>query len=189
MAADDRAAAAPPADLYIGSVERLARLFDFSLEHIGAFESVTPESMPTAYRTLLAHTGHMTITLEAFHNSLVDVKVLNTAADGASYAREILLTRHIDNAVVQYGLMRIWLSDLPKEVRAEIEARETPLGRVLIRHGLLRDVELLSLWKIAPSDAVRTHLAAPSGEPVFGRSAQILVDGRPTVQLLEIVKV
>lgn len=176
----------PPADLYIGSVQRLADCCGKSLAELGEFQSVMPDQLPAAYRTLLAHTGHMTVTLEAFHNTLVDVRVLSETADDSSYAREIALTRQSDGAVVQYGLMRIWLADLPEPVRQEIQGRQTPLGRVLIRHGLLRDVELLSLWRVTPGQATAGQLGA---EPAFGRSAQILVDGRPTVQLLEIVRV
>ena len=177
------------ADLYIGSVARLAMAFEMTPSEIGTFEPLTPDQLPAAYRTLLAHTGHMTITLEAFHNSLVDVQPLREAKDHASYAREILLSRQSDGVVVQYGLMRIWLADLPAEVRKEIAARQTPLGRVLIRHGLLRDVELLTLWRLRPSDKVCQHLGTTVDEMVYGRSAQILVDQRPTVQLLEIVRV
>ncbi|MEM1305151.1 MAG: hypothetical protein AAGG46_09645, partial [Planctomycetota bacterium] len=94
-----------------------------------------------------------------------------------------------DGVPVQYGVMRIWHAELPDAVRDEIQARETPLGRVLIRHGLLRDVELLTLWRLDPSESVRQRLRAEPRETVYGRSAQILVDERPTVQLLEIVRV
>ncbi len=189
--ADDPAeeSLAETAELFIGSVARLATALGMSEEDVGRFDSATASSLPEDYRTLLAHTGHMTVTLEAFHNTLVDVRVLKELSSGSSYSREILLTRQSDGAVVQYGLVRIWLSDLPDEVRTEIEDRKTPLGRVLIRHGLLRDVELLSFWKIVPSEALRQHLGAGSDETVYGRSAQILLDGRPTVQLLEIVRV
>ncbi|MEM8866313.1 MAG: hypothetical protein AAGF31_12275, partial [Planctomycetota bacterium] len=103
----------------------------------------------------------------------------------SSYAREIVLTRHSDGAVVQYGLVRIWLADLPADVRDEIRAQQSPLGRVLIRHGLLREVELISFWQVTPGPAIAKQLG---DETVFGRSAQILLNERPTIQLLEIVR-
>ncbi|MEM9187434.1 MAG: hypothetical protein AAGB00_13155, partial [Planctomycetota bacterium] len=166
--------------------KRLAALFGYSLADLGDFSPTTPEHLPAECRSLLAHTGHMTVTLEAFHGTLVDVRVLKERLDEASYAREILLTRQSDGASVQDGLVRIGLADLPAEVREDIRAKQTPLGRVLIRHGLLRDVEVLSLWRIAPGEMLTGHFG--SGD-VFGRSAQILVDQRPTVQLLEVVRV
>ncbi|MEM6329688.1 MAG: hypothetical protein AAF790_05505 [Planctomycetota bacterium] len=186
-------------ELFFGSVARLAASLGIAESEIGVFSAVTPSAMPTEYRNLLAHTGHMTVTLEAFHGTLVDVHVLRTApasgaADASSYAREIVLTRQSDGAVVQYGLMRLWLSGLPAAVQQEVTAQQTPLGRVLIRHGLLRDVEPLSFWRIEPSKRLRQHLGSgdnggAADEPLYGRSAQILVEQRPTVQLLEIVRV
>ena len=58
---------------------------------------------------------------------------------------------------------------------------------MLIDHNVLREVELISLWRIVPGPALREHLSLAEGEAVYGRSAQILVDERPTVQMLEIV--
>ena len=46
----------------------------------------------------------------------------------------------------------------------------------------------ITLWRIEPGPALRTHLQLADGAPVYGRSAQILVDERPNVQLLEIVR-
>jgi hypothetical protein len=83
--------------------------------------------------------------------------------------------------------MRIWLADLPTAVRDEITVQRKPLGRVLIQHNLLRQVELITLWRIVPGPTLRQHLRASAGQFVYGRSAQILVDERPTVQMLEIV--
>ncbi|MEN1679016.1 MAG: hypothetical protein AAGJ46_05455 [Planctomycetota bacterium] len=180
--------AAAPTDLYIGGVSRLAKLFGYATDDLGQFTPITPDGLPEDYRTLLAHTGHMTVTLEAFHNSLVDVAVLQERTGEESYAREIVLARQSDGVAIQYGLVRLWEGGLPADVRAEIRSREIPLGRVLIRHGLMREVELLSLWRIQPGPALTKHLAADDA-PVFGRTAQILVDHRPTVQLLEIINV
>ena len=58
---------------------------------------------------------------------------------------------------------------------------------MLIDHNMLREVELISLWRIVPGPALRQHLSLAVGEVIYGRSAQILVDERPTVQMLEIV--
>jgi len=61
-------------------------------------------------------------------------------------------------------------------------------GRVLIEHNVLREVELITLWQIEPGSVLRQHLQVNGKAPLYGRTAQILVDERPTVQLLEIVK-
>ena len=39
--------------------------------------SISAEEMPEPYRSLLAHEGHMTVTLERFHRTLVRLEVLD----------------------------------------------------------------------------------------------------------------
>jgi len=176
------------ADLYTPSASRLATLFYASLSMLGQFEAVAVEALPRGHRTLLAHNDHMTVALESFHQSPVLVTALAEWRDEASYARASLLRRQSDGAVVQFGMMRIWLSDLPAEVQEEIAGKKAPLGRVLIDHNLLREVELITLWKIMPGPVLQQQLGVSGKTPMYGRSAQILVDERPTVQMLEIVK-
>ena len=176
------------ADLFTPSAARLASLFYDSLDELGQFTPVTVDQLPADYRSLLAHNDHMTVALEAFHNSLVDVRALAEWRDDSSYARASVLSRQTDGTVVQFGIMRIWLADLPAAAQDEITSKRSPLGRVLIRHNLLRDVELITLWQIAPGRILREALQLNNDNSIFGRSAQILVDERPTVQLLEIAK-
>jgi chorismate-pyruvate lyase len=176
------------AELYAGSASRLASLFFRRLEEIGRFEPVAVDDLPVECRRLLAHNGHMTVALESYHNSLVDVHAVAEWRDESSYARCSLLSRQSDDAIVQFGIMRIWLADLPNSAQREITEQKLPLGRVLINHNLLREVEVISLWRITPGQALRQHLQLRDHTPIYGRSAQILVDERPTVQVLEIVK-
>lgn len=176
------------ADLFTRSASRLANLFYASLDELGRFESVPLDQLPADYRTLLAHHDHMTVALEAFHDSLVNVRALAEWQDESSYARCSLLSRQTDARVVQFGIMRIWLADLPPRAQDEITSKKWPLGRVLIRHNVLREVELITLWRIDPGPVLRQHLQLTGSKPIYGRTAQILVDERPTVQLLEIAK-
>lgn len=162
-------------------------MFYEDMDEIGRFEPVQAEGLPDNYRSLLAHHDHMTVALEACYGSLVDVRALAEWRDEASYARASLLTRQSDGSVLQFGIMRIWLADLPREAQEEITAQRLPLGRVLIRHNMLREVELITLWRITPGPILQQHLGVSAETPIFGRSAQILVDQRPTVQVLEIV--
>lgn len=175
------------AELYSGSVARLASLFYDDLAELGRFEPVSAAALPDVYRRLLAHNDHMTVRLEAANDSLVDVGVLAEWRDEASYARNSILTRQRDDAVLQFGIVRMWLADLPAPAADEITVQRIPLGRVLVQHNVLRQVELIALWRIAPGPALRRHLQLAAGQIVYGRSAQILVDERPTVQMLEII--
>lgn len=170
-------------------MDRLVSVFYPEPATLGRLTAVGAADLPPAYQSLLAHDDHMTVTLEAFHESLVKVGVVDEAPAENSYARKSVLTRQSDGAPVQLGIMRIDLTGLPGAVREQIESHASPLGRILIRNNLLREVELLALWRIEPGDDLREHLRLPEGEPIFGRSARILVDGRPAVELLEMVRV
>ena len=167
--------------------ETLVALFYDDPDALGAFEEVTDRDMPPTPRSLLAHNDHMTVTIEAFHDSSVDVHVLTEHCDQDHYAREILLTRQSDDQVVQYGIMRINLRYVDADVRCEIQSRQTPLGRILIEHNVLRKVQLQSLWKIRASEHLARHLAIEPGQAVHGRTALIYCNGEPAIELLEIV--
>src|SRR2546421_10210646 len=72
-------------------------------------ELLPPEALPEPYRGLLVHNHHMTVTVEAFYGSLVDVRVLERLHDGDTYARKILLALQSDGRIVQSGIVRIRL--------------------------------------------------------------------------------
>lgn len=154
---------------------------------LGTFERVSPAEMPRVYRQLLAHTEHMTVKVEEFHQDRVDVEVLDRRRTGNEYARLILLRRQRDRRVVQFGIPRLKLELLEAEVRREIEAEKTPLGRVLIEHNVLREVELVELWRVQPGPALVRMFELPAAVETFGRTALIRCDGKPAIELLEIV--
>lgn len=165
----------------------LVELFYDSIEQLGVFEEIAGSKMPQVFRQLLEHDKHMTVTVEQHHNSLVDVQVLETRVTRRHYARKILLRRQSDKRVVQFGLVRLNLDYLDPEVRREIESEEIPLGRVLINHGVLRIVKLLSLWRIEPGEDLCELFGLEKPEICYGRTALIYCDGIPGVELLEIV--
>ncbi|MCH2114076.1 MAG: hypothetical protein MK171_04095 [Pirellulales bacterium] len=170
------------------TIVQITNLFYSSLAELGRFHAIEATDLPEAYQALLAHHDHMTVTVEAWHNSMVDVHVLAEHRDGDSYARKIVLALQRDHHVVQFGIMRIDLKGLPEVVRLEIESQALPLGRIMIRHHLMREVELVQLFRVAPGSELRTHLRLEEDAHIYGRTARILVAGKPAVELLEIVK-
>ncbi len=165
----------------------LADLFYGAPDDLGKFEEVDATSVPAVYRQLLVHDAHMTVTVEKHHGCPVDVEVLSTKVTDSHYSRKILLTRQSDGQVVQYGIVRLNLDYLGDEVRREIEEQGTPLGHILIQHNVLRDVKLLSLWKITPGDDLRKCFGLQSPEICYGRTALIYCNGVIAVELLEVV--
>ena len=165
----------------------LVSLFFPQPGELGEFEETSAEALPPAMHRLLAHHGHMTETVEAYHRCPVTVEVLSRRREDTHYARKILLRRSTDQAVVQFGIVRLDLRHLSEPVRREIESEKIPLGRVLINHHVMREVELSQLWKIQPGPELQRHFSLPPNEPCYGRTALIWCNGEPAVELLEIV--
>jgi chorismate-pyruvate lyase len=163
-------------DLFYTRPAELARLTE-----------VSAGEMPPPYRELLDHQHHMTVTVEAHHRSPVDVRVLERKSDRNFYSRKILLARQTDGRVVQFGIMRVNFEYLSPAVRREIESEKTPLGRVLISHNVLREIELVSLWKVEPGPDLCELFNILPHQSTYGRTAIIHCNGEPGVELLEIV--
>ncbi len=172
----------PTADL-----ETLLGLFYDAPHELAEFKDVAVQSMPLDYRRLLAHTEHMTVSVEEYHRSKVDVRVLDRRETETHYAREILLSRRSDNKVVQYGIMRVNFDWLSPRVRTEIQSEKTPLGRILIQHDVLRRVRLAGLWRVTPGPKLTKMLELAEPTVTYGRTALIECDGEPAIELLEIV--
>jgi chorismate-pyruvate lyase len=165
----------------------LVSLFYDDSSQLGVFDEVAAEEMPEVYRGLLAHEEHMTVTVEAFHHSPVDVVVLATKVASPHYSRKILLNRESDAGVVQFGIVRLNTDYVDAEVRREIESQQIPLGRVLINHNVLRQVQLTSLWRIKPGPDLCKLFGLEKMVETYGRTALIYCNGEPAVELIEIV--
>jgi chorismate-pyruvate lyase len=143
-------------------------------------------ALPEPYRMLLAHSEHMTVTMEAHYGKPVDVRVLEAGRVGEFYHRRILLALHGTDRIVQYGLVRIDLGLLPPAVRAAILAEDTPLGRILIEHNVLRRVEPTAFLQVDPGRSLVEALNLAEPTPLFGRTGVIFCDDRPAIAVLEI---
>jgi chorismate-pyruvate lyase len=117
----------------------------------------------------------------------VDVEVLAKHITTTHYARKILLRKATDRRVVQFGIARLNFDVLSDEVRREIESEAIPLGRVLIEHNVLREVQLFALWRLIPGSDLRALFELEKPVEVYGRTALIYVNGEPGVELLEIM--
>ena len=168
-------------------LETLVGLFYDQVDDLANFTPRHFREVPTVYRRLLAHTGHMTVTVEDRHACPVDVQVLQVHQTLTHYSRKILLRRQSDQRVVQFGIVRLALDTLEAPARDEILSQRTPLGRVLIEHGVMRAVQLLGLWEIDCGSDLAKHFETSPGHTTYGRSALIYCNGEPAIELLEIV--
>lgn len=167
--------------------DHLYGLFPESADRPAA-EPVRAADVPEAYRVLLEHTHHMTVTVEAYYGGPVDVRVLACRREGDEYARKILLALRGDpNRVVQFGLVRIDLGACPEAVRTAIVAGKTPLGRVLIENDMLRHIKLVSLLRVRLSAEMARWFGTELGAETYGRVGVIFTGERPAVEVLEIL--
>ena len=168
-------------------LETLLSLFYQDITQFGTIAATPADEMPAVARKLLDHEHHMTVTVEDYHNCEVDVQVLETLFDGQAYSRKILLTKQTDSTVVQFGIVRLHFEFLATHIQQEIMAEETPLGRILINHNVLRRVELSQLWKIQVGQDLAELFRITPNTIVYGRTAWIYCNGEPAIELLEIV--
>jgi chorismate-pyruvate lyase len=154
-----------------------------------AYDIIPAHAVPAPYQNLLVHAHHMTVTVEAHHGAHVDVRILARRHEGDSYARKILLTLQGSDRIVQFGIVRIDLRQVGPEVRTAIVAGKTPIGRILIQHDVLRRIEPTAFLRIDPGPKQMAWFAleAEAPRPIYGRLALIHCNGRPALELLEVV--
>ena len=158
-------------------LQSLVQLFFADPTELGKFAEIQAEELPQPSRRLLAHTSHMTVTMEKHHQSKVDVHVLDRISTDRHYSRKIALKRQSDGKVVQFGIVRLAKNALADEVFKEIASEQQPLGRILIDHQVLRTVKLMTTWKINPGPALKASFDNPGLEVCYGRTALIYMDG------------
>ena len=152
---------------------------------LGEFNSV--EGVPDPYSDLLDHHAHMTVTVESHYREKVNVVVHRCRRDQEWYSREITLVTQETGRVVQYGIVRLDTRTLEDEVWKRIESQATPLGRVLIEHDVLREVQLCGLWQVQAGESLCELMQLGTTREVYGRTARIFCDKAPAIELLEIV--
>lgn len=165
----------------------LTRQFPSKEPLIVKADHIAASQTPDPYKRLLAHDYHMTITLEDYHRSSVRVNVLKSHLDGDVYCRKIMLYRCDTGAPVLFGLVKFNLQFVTQAVRQELIAEQIPLGRVLITHNVLRQVDLGAILEITPGAELRTLLQMPEEKLTYGRLATIFCNRAPAVDLLEVI--
>jgi len=168
-------------------LQALVQLFFDDASQLGEFREIQPEALPDPYRHLLAHTSHMTVTMEQHHGCDMELRVLACQSDHRHYSRKIVLSRHNDGKIVQFGIVRLSRHAVTDDIFREIQTETRPLGRILVEHQVLRNVKLMTTWEIDPGPQLREAFENPQLPVCYGRTALIYTYGIPAVELLEIV--
>ena len=164
----------------------LVSLFGDAGRLITNAEHIPSSQTPEPYKQLLVHDHHMTVTMESFHGDQVCVEILESELLDNAYSRQIVLRLSESKRVVQFGIVRFNFDYVTSTVRDEILTGETPLGRVLINHNVLRHIDLGAVMQIAAGPALASALQTPVGTVTYGRLATIFCNRVPAVDLLEI---
>lgn len=167
-------------------LKKLTDLFPSEQPLITKAEHVASALVPEPYKTLLVHESHMTVTMENYHNSSVDVRILARSHEGDIYSRKIVLVKSGTDQVVQFGIVRFDFQYVTDVVRDEILAGELPLGRVLINHNVLRHIDLGAVLRITAGPELAKLFPMEPGGVTYGRLATIFCNQQPAVDLLEI---
>lgn len=167
-------------------LKALTDLFPDETPLIERAEHIPSAMAPEPYKAMLVHDKHMTVTMEDYYDSPVDVRILDRRLDGDLYARKIVLTKTGTDRVVQFGIVRFDFQYVTRAVRDEILQGDTPLGRILINHNVLRHIDLGAVLRITTGPALAEYLQTQPGTQTFGRLATIFCNQQPAVDLLEI---
>lgn len=173
-------------------VELASLLGDFPEEPPLGEEWLEPAEVPSTAHELLVHHHHMTVTLEAHHGEPVSLVALERRHVGQVYSRKLLLKGATTGKVVLFGIARIHLDQVSARVQELILEEKTPLGRLLIEQGVLRRVERTALLRFLARDVDRERFGLGSDYPaqtwLYGRLALLHCDGKPAIELLEVVR-
>jgi hypothetical protein len=61
------------------------------------------------------------------------------------------------------------------------------MGRVLIKHNVLRTVRVTGLWRLIPGRRLTRIFGGETPAPTYGRTALIFCLGEPAVEVLEVM--
>lgn len=167
-------------------LQSLLELFPQPQPLVERAEHIPQALTPEPYKQMLVHDHHMTVAMESYHGCKVDVKILDRRHEGDIYCRKILLLKTGTDTVVQFGIVRFDFRYVTQAVREEILAGQTPLGRVLINHNVLRHIDLGAVLRITAGPGLAELLRMEVGGVTCGRLATIFCNRLPAVDLLEI---
>lgn len=101
------------------SLAVLAGLFkEFPSEPFPIVHLVNSSDVPDAYKSLLDHEHHMTVTMESHHSEPVRVSVLSEISQNGCYSRILNLIGEKTGKIVLFGLMRVRMEFLPPMFKA-----------------------------------------------------------------------
>jgi hypothetical protein len=148
---------------------------------------VQPNEIPHPTDELLVHHEHMTEVLRKRYGKPVEVHVLDEHLNGNFYTRKVKLTPAGEGRIVEWGIVRLDLRYMSDAVRAEILAKKSPLGEILIRHDVHRRIKPRWFMQFPARGPMLKFFGDAGASALYGRIGTIYCDENPAIDLLEIV--
>jgi hypothetical protein len=164
---------------------------DFVYERSGIEEPkirlLAPDDIPYPYRTLLAHTNDMTLTLERHFGGRLVVRPLSTFRRSTWYVRRVLLAQEYSGKPVEMGAIRINMKSFPERLRRQIYANQVPLGRLLRDGGVPFESRPRCFFEVTPNSEMMGVFWMREPRPLYGRRTEIFVAASKFGDIVEIL--
>jgi chorismate-pyruvate lyase len=145
------------------------------------------EEIPEPYKRLLVHCHDMTSTLESFYDRVLGITVLSRELGEGAYLREVVLKPADGAAPVEYGVIRIFLDQLPPKARRRVLEEERPLGNILHAEAVPYLSWPQSFFWVGPDTHLEKVLCLQRPRILYGRR-NLLLDGARHL-LAEVIEV
>ena len=149
---------------------------------------IEAESVPEPYRSLLVHENDMTPTLEAAYRQRIHIRLISRKVEGDVLLRQVALVLDSDERPVEFGAIRIQLSQLPPEARQLVLESKLPLGRLLQDFFIQHSSEPVAYFAVKADGRIGEALQTPSLQRLYGRRNKLLMpSGEVLAEVLEIL--
>ena len=148
---------------------------------------VPPNKIPLPYRSLLAHSNDMTLTLERHFGERVVLRPLSTFTSGGSYFRRVLLVQEYSGRPVEMGAIRMKLDMFNARLRKKILKNETPLGRILRDGHFQYASHATAFLAITPNPEMMGVFWMRESRTLYGRRTEITCHGTKIGDIVEVL--
>ena len=149
--------------------------------------TVSPEDLPSPYRSLLAHENDMTLTLERHFGGRVRLRTLWTFRSGPWYHRRVLLVQEYSGRPVEMGALRVKLDPFSSRIRAQILRGEVPVGRILRDGGVDFESRPRAFMGVTPNAEMMGVFWMREARTLYGRRTEMLLAGEKIGNIVEIL--
>jgi chorismate-pyruvate lyase len=187
----NRAAAKRPTERRTRPRSGVPPLLEVVYAHAGipapTITTVHPERIPSPYRLLLVHDRHMTPTLEAHHDSRVELRTLSSFREGHRYFRKVLLSEEVSGRPVAMGIIGVELDAFGRSIREAILRNRVPLGRLLREGGVDYHSRPTAFLAIVPNPELLGVFWMGKPRTLYGRQTELTLKDRKVGNVVEIL--